>query len=95
MQRWDGIGADYLFDDCAGARDVAAAVRTGGPVESLADLTAFELIHTASRPERLARLVARAGRVAAARRLAWTSATSILHCAPRRSIRVSRWFPTC
>lgn len=50
VQRWDGICADYLFDDVLVPVMSRRLYEQGGPVESLADLTAFQLIHTASRP---------------------------------------------
>jgi LysR family glycine cleavage system transcriptional activator len=51
VKNWDGICADFMFDDVlvpVMSRDLHAQ---GGPITSLDDLTSFELIHTASRPD--------------------------------------------
>jgi LysR family glycine cleavage system transcriptional activator len=50
VQRWEGVCADYLFDDVLVPVMSRRLYEQGGPVASLADLTSFELIHTASRP---------------------------------------------
>ncbi|WP_459614713.1 LysR substrate-binding domain-containing protein [Bordetella sp. 2513F-2] len=50
VQRWDGVCADYLFDDVLVPVMSRRLLEQGGPVESLKDLLSFPLIHTASRP---------------------------------------------
>lgn len=50
VQRWEGICADYLFDDVLVPVMSRQLYEQGGPIDTLADLTSFELIHTASRP---------------------------------------------
>ncbi|SAI72283.1 LysR family transcriptional regulator [Bordetella ansorpii] len=50
VQRWDGICADYLFDDVLVPVMSRRLLEQGGPIGSLDELLAFPLIHTASRP---------------------------------------------
>ncbi|MFC4274070.1 LysR substrate-binding domain-containing protein [Achromobacter aloeverae] len=50
VQRWEGVCADYLFDDVLVPVMSRRLYEQGGPIDNLADLVSFELIHTASRP---------------------------------------------
>ena len=50
LKRWDGIQADYLFDDVLVPVMSRALFEERGPVSSPEDLLRFPLIHTASRP---------------------------------------------
>jgi len=50
LKRWDGIQADYLFDDVLVPVMSRALFDEQGPVSSPEDLLRFPLIHTASRP---------------------------------------------
>ncbi len=50
LKRWDGIQADYLFDDVLVPVMSRELLEAQGPVSCLEDLLRFPLIHTASRP---------------------------------------------
>lgn len=50
LKRWDGIQADYLFDDVLVPVMSRELFDEQGPVSSPEDLLRFPLIHTASRP---------------------------------------------
>lgn len=50
VQRWDGICADYLFDDVLVPVMSRRLLEQGGPIATLDDMLDFPLIHTASRP---------------------------------------------